>query len=279
MPLRRISLTAAVAFATAVLAGPTAPGGRAEEAPARPLGPDDVPVFDGIAVGGESSDTGRARDAALDSAVRLAFQKYAKDSNGAIGKADGRNARRHLKWASIESETVSPGYYRATVSVAFGPPKTPPEPPHQQPPTSPLMAAHGDRVVIIPVAMDRYGPSAWEANEAWSAVWLGGARPSGVPSTVAIGDDEDRRLASAQALAAFDPAAASAIARKYGGSRAAVVMLDRMRAAPRVIVWMQGEGGGSATSALIPAAPDAQVVAIEAARTAGWLLKNMFGGR
>jgi hypothetical protein len=182
-------------------------------------GPIETNIFSvqGVEVDVTDSDAATAKTKAIVEVQAKAFHRLIDELGNArmVEKTvatEPQEIAEYLKSLSIEEELVSPGRYAGRFTVRFLPDKM-----------AKLFGAYGVKVqsqqaaatLVIPVWLDNGNLQVWQDN-LWRKAWLElNATKASVPIIVALGDQEDERLVSAQDIETNNQVKLEAIRRRY----------------------------------------------------------------
>ena len=182
-------------------------------------------VVRGIKVDMTAETAAAARELAVAGAEKEALRRLLTRLTGSDATADRMDAAQLVQGIEVQEERASPVRYVGTLAVRFIPSAI-----RQALARSGIAFSDTPSlpVLILPLVVDQRGPVLWGVETPWRQAWNTSA-PNGagglVPIIAPLGDLADvGDVSEADALAA-DPAALTAIARRYGATSVVVATL------------------------------------------------------
>mgnify|MGYP000907692166 CR=1 FL=1 len=187
--------------------------------PAHAAGPIETSIFavQGVEVDETDANAEAAKNKALISAQMKAFPMLAERLGNQslvdeVSKLEEKQVLPYLKSLSIEEESISPGRYKAKLTVRFLPAKI-----------KALYAQYGVTVsgeqgpsfLVLPVWKNDVGQTLWDDNP-WRKAWSDlHAEQSEIPIIVPLGDNEDSEALSVTDVINGDKVKLEALRRRY----------------------------------------------------------------
>ncbi len=176
-----------------------------------------------VAVDVTAASAAAAREEAVAEAQKEALRRLVARLSGSTAGADRLDASRLVQGIEVQEERTSAVRYVARLAVRFSPPAVRQALTHA---SIPFAEAESRPVLVLPVATQGGDAVLWDVRTPWREAWEQAPLADQlVPVLVPFGDLADVADVTTAQAAAVDPAALSAIGRRYGAGSVAVVAL------------------------------------------------------